>query len=364
MSKSAAVQTRTVTMKQLKNALRYCVKAKQPVMIWGPPGIGKSDCIAQICANMGGMLWDMRLSQCEQTDLRGMPFYNKETNTMDWAPPIDLPSEKEAAKYPITFLFLDEMNSAAPAVQAAGYQLVLNRRVGTYKLPDNCVVVAAGNREQDKGVTYRQPAPLSNRFVHFELQVDFDSWNEWAVGARIHKDVVGYLNFSKNSLYDFDPTSSSKAFATPRSWEFVSKLIDDDCDELTATDIIAGTIGEGLAVKFLAHRRLASKMPAPRDILEGKVSKLDTDEISVMYSLMTSMTYELQDEHARGDDDRYHMFYDNMIAFAMDNFQKEIVIMGLRTAIRQFKLPFSHKKLKNFDRFHKEYHKLIHANIN
>ena len=250
-------EARTVTMKQLKNALKYCVRAKRPAMIWGPPGIGKSDCIAQLCADAGGRLWDLRLSQCEQTDLRGMPFYNKETNRMEWAPPIDLPSHEEAAQYPITFLFLDEMNSAAPAVQAAGYQLVLNRRVGTYTLPDNCVVIAAGNREGDRGVTYRQPAPLANRFVHFELRVDFDSWNEWALGARIHKDVVGFLNFAKNNLYDFDPKSPSKAFATPRSWEFVSQLLDDTCDDQTSTDIIAGTIGEGLALKFLAHCKVA-----------------------------------------------------------------------------------------------------------
>ena len=135
MASAQVSENRTVTMKQLKKALHVCVRAKRPAMIWGPPGIGKSDSIAQLCTSMGGRLWDLRLSQCEQTDLRGMPYYNKETNRMEWAPPIDLPSHEEASQYPITFLFLDEMNSAAPSVQAAGYQLVLNRKVGTYTLP-------------------------------------------------------------------------------------------------------------------------------------------------------------------------------------------------------------------------------------
>jgi hypothetical protein len=165
-------------------------------------------------------------------------------------------------------LFMDEMNSAAPAVQAAAYQLVLNRRVGTYKLPDNVLIVAAGNRETDKGVTYRMPAPLANRFVHLEMKVDWEDYFGWAVDNKIHKDVVGFLTFSKKDLYDFDPKSASRAFATPRSWSFVSELLfDDDEDTDTLTDLISGAVGEGLAVKFMAHRKISSKLPDPTDIL-------------------------------------------------------------------------------------------------
>jgi MoxR-like ATPase len=121
----------------------------------------------------------------EPTDLRGIPFFQKDKGVMDWAPPIDLPTEEFAAKYPVVVLFLDEMNSAAPAVQAAGYQLILNRRVGKYVLPDNVVIVAAGNRESDKGVTYRMPTPLANRFVHLELRVDHTSWLHWFCKTRL-----------------------------------------------------------------------------------------------------------------------------------------------------------------------------------
>jgi hypothetical protein len=358
-------ENRTVTTKQLKRALGYCIKAKRPAMIHGSPGTGKSDVVSALCSEMGGILYDMRLGQCEQTDLRGMPFYNKNSGKMEWAPPVDLPDEETASQYPIVFLFLDELNTAAPSVQAAAYQLILNRRVGTYTLPDNCVVLAAGNKDSDRGVTYRMPTPLANRFVHFELRVDFDAWNDWANEHRIHKDVVGYLNFSKNSLCDFDPKSASKAFATPRSWEFVSQLLDDECDENTATDIIAGTVGEGLALKFLAHRKHASKLPNPKKILDGSVTELTTKEISVQYSLMTSLVYELKDLWDKvgktKDEPLWHQAADNMLAFIMNNVGIEIQVMGMRTALQneKFNLPFTPKKLKNFQRFHDTVGKII-----
>ena len=158
-------------------------------------------------------------------------------------------------------------------MQAAAYQLILNRRIGKYVLPDNVVMVAAGNRESDKGVTFRMPTPLANRFIHQEIKTDFPSWFEWATENQVHKDVVGYLSFAKQDIYDFDAKSSSRAFATPRSWTFVSELLyNPELDEDTATNLIAGTVGEGLAVSFMAHRKVAGQMPKPEDVLAGKVA--------------------------------------------------------------------------------------------
>jgi hypothetical protein len=280
---------------------------------------------------------------------------------MDWAPPIDLPDEEMAKQYPLIVLFLDEMNSAAPAVQAAAYQLVLNRRVGKYRLPDNVVMVAAGNRESDKGVTYRMPTPLSNRFVHLEMKVDFPAWQEWAVNHKIHKDVVGYLTFAKQDLYDFDAKSSSRAFATPRSWFFVSELLaDEDLDDVTATDLIAGTVGEGLAVKFMAHRKISGRLPKPEDILSGKTKDLEVKEVSAMYSLVTSLCYELKGAIERKVSDKdFHEMADNFFAYMMKNFETELVVMGARIALTTYQLPFQPTKLKNFDEFHQRYGKYI-----
>jgi hypothetical protein len=303
---------------------------------------------------------DLRLGQMEPTDIRGIPFYNKDIGKMDWAPPVELPDEETAAQYPIVVLFLDELNSAAPSVQSAAYQLILNRRIGKYVLPDNVVMVAAGNRESDKGVTYRMPTPLANRFIHQEMKVDFSSWQEWAVNNRIHKDVVGYLSFAKQDLYDFDAKSASRAFATPRSWTFVSQLLDDNSDDDTTMNLIAGTVGEGLAVKFMAHKKVAGKMPNPADILSGKVKDLQVKEVSAMYSLVISMCYELKAAvETKVEDKKFHEMADNFLGYMMKNFETELTVMGARIALTTYDLPFLPTKLKNFDEFHQRFGKYI-----
>lgn len=354
-------EARTVTAVGARKAIKKCFTKKRPLFLWGPPGIGKSEVVADITQELGGLMIDLRLGQMDPTDIRGIPFYNRDLNKMDWAPPIDLPDTETASQYPVVVLFMDEMNSAAPAVQAAAYQLVLNRRIGKYVLPDNVVMVAAGNRESDKGVTYRMPTPLANRFIHAEMKVDFPSWQDWAVRNQIHKDVVGYLTFAKQDLYDFDAKSSSRAFATPRSWSFVSELLEDeDTDENTITDLIAGTVGEGLAVKFMAHRKIAGKLPRPEDILSGKSKDLEVKEVSAMYSLVISMCYELKDAvEKKVDDKKFHEMADNFFAYMMKNFETELTVMGARIALTTYNLPFQPTKLKNFDEFHQRYGKYI-----
>jgi len=360
---ATAISTnRTVTTKEAKRNIIRCIKLKRPLMMWGPPGIGKSEVVADICKSLGGKMYDMRLPLLEPTDLRGMPYYNKDINKMDWAAPIDLPDADTAAQYPIVVLFLDELNGAAPSVQAAAYQLILNRKIGKYELPDNVVIVAAGNRESDKGVTYRMPAPLANRFIHLELRVDFDSWNEWAVSNKQHHDVVGYLNFAKNDLFDFDPKSPNRSFATPRSWSFVSQLLEDDAPDNELVDLIAGSVGEGMAIKFMAHRKVAAKMPRPSDILNGTVTTLDTKEISAMYSLVTSMCYELKDAQTKytgKDVAKWHVMSDFFLKFMMDNFITEVVVLGASTALTVFNLPLSPGELTHFDEFYKKFGKYI-----
>ena len=353
--------TRTVTSVQARKSLLKAFSKKRPLFLWGPPGIGKSELVADITEELGGVMIDLRLGQMEPTDIRGIPFYNKDSGKMDWAEPVDLPTKEFASQYPIVVLFLDEMNSAAPSVQAAAYQLILNRRSGKYFLPDNVVMVAAGNRESDKGVTYRMPTPLANRFIHQEMRVDFPSYQEWAVNNNIHKDVVGYLSFAKQDLYDFDPKSASRAFATPRSWTFVSQILEDeDGDDDTVMNLIAGTVGEGLAVKFMAHRKIAGRMPRPEDILTGKVKDLNVKEVSAMYSLVISMCYELKGAIERKvPDKQFHEMADHFFKYMMQNFETELVVMGARIALTTYNLPFQPTKLKNFDEFHNRYGKYI-----
>lgn len=348
---------RTVTPNGAKRSLRKAISIQRPIFLWGPPGIGKSDLVKQIGEEQRRPVIDVRLSLWEPTDIKGIPFYNSSKGTMEWAPPAELPTDPDSE----AILFLDELNSAAPATQAAAYQLILNRRVGTYILPKKVSIVAAGNRESDKGVTYRMPAPLANRFLHLELRTDFEDWQTWAVTNRIHEQVVGYVSFAKQDLYNFDPKDASRSFATPRSWSFVSDLLtDDDVDESTLTDLVSAAVGEGLAVKFMAHRKVAKQMPKPSAILKGDVVKCEIKEISAMYSLATSLCYELQEEDRKRNKD-WNAMADNFFAFMMENFPTELVVMGAKIAINTYNLPIDPAKLKNFVTFHKKYGKFILA---
>lgn len=347
--------SRTVTPNQAKRALRKCLKINRPAFLWGAPGIGKSDIAHQLGAEQNRKVIDVRLSLWDPTDIKGMPYYDPVLGKMNWAPPMEFPSDPDSTD----ILFLDELNSAAPATQAAAYQLILNRRIGTYVLPKGVAIIAAGNRETDKGVTYRMPAPLANRFVHLEMRVDFEDWLNWSTNNNAHEQVVGYVSFAKQDLYDFDPKSSSRAFATPRTWMFVSELLDDDdLDDNTLTDLIAGAVGEGLAVKFMAHRKVAKQMPKPEDVLTGKVTKSPIKEVSAMYSLSISLCYELQEADRKKDKD-WHQKADYFFRFMMDNFPTELTVMGAKIALTNYNLPFDASKLKNFDEFHERFGKYI-----
>lgn len=362
----AVTENRTVTATEARTAILRCMDKKRPLFLWGPMGIGKSELVEGITKELGGVMIDLRLAQMDPTDIRGIPYYNKDLGVMDWAPPIDLPTKEFAAQHKVVVLFLDEMNSAAPSVQAVAYQLILNRRVGKYELPDNVVMIAAGNREGDKGVSYRMPSPLANRFVHLEMRPDFESWLTWAVNNNINKDVIGYLSFAKQDLFQFDPKSISRSFATPRSWTFVSELLDDGVNDSTLTDLVAGSIGDGTAVKFMAHRKIAKDMPNPADILTGKVTTLAIKEISAMYSLTISMCYELKDAYTKfgkEDNAKWHEMADHFFKYMMDNFSTEVAVMGVRVALTTYNLPFVPNKLKNFDQFHKKYGKFVVAAV-
>jgi len=302
----------------------------------------------------------------EPTDIKGIPYFNKDLGVMDWAPPIDLPSQELADQYDTIVLFLDELNSAPQSTQAAAYQLVLNGKVGKYVLPKNVVIIAAGNRETDKGVTYRMPAPLSNRFVHLEMRVDYDSWLEWAVNNNIHSDVIAHITVHKQDLFDFDPRSSSRSFATPRSWTFVSDLIEDgDLDNETLADLVSGAVGEGVGVKFMATMKNSGKLPNPSDVLAGKVKQLDKSvEISGRYSLTVSMCYELREQFekfGKKDIETFHKAADNFFRFMMDNFETEMVVLGARAALVTYKIPLRPKYLKNYKEFYDRFGSYIKA---
>jgi hypothetical protein len=256
-----------------------------PVMLWGPPGVGKSQIVSQIAERHAAPVIDVRLSQMEPSDLRGIPF--RVENRVEWAAPSLLPDEDRHGKYGI--LFLDEITSSPPSVSAAAYQLILDRRLGDYLVPSGWAIFAAGNRQGDRGVTYAMPSPLANRFSHFEVEANLDDWVAWAYGNGIDERLVGFLRYKPERLFDFDPGRHPIAFPSPRSWEFASRALRkfEDLPDLLLP-ALQSCVGASAGLELHAFVRNLDRMPDLEAILAGKEVPLPED-IDIQYAVASSL---------------------------------------------------------------------------
>lgn len=256
-----------------------------PVMLWGPPGVGKSQIVAQVAARHGAPVVDIRLSQMEPSDLRGIPFRNGER--VEWAAPAMLPDAQRHAPYGI--LFLDEINAAPPSVSAAAYQLILDRRLGDYRVPDGWAIFAAGNRQGDRGVTYAMPAPLANRFSHFEIEPHLEDWVDWAYGAGMDERLIAFLRFKPELLFDFDPAHNPAAFPSPRSWEFAHRALCKfgDTPGLLA-DALQACVGKAAGIELYAFVDNLHRMPDVDAILRGETVETP-EEVDLQYAVAAAL---------------------------------------------------------------------------
>ena len=273
----------------ISKVTKELIKKKLPVFIWGAPGIGKSSIVKQIAKSQNLEFLDLRLSLLDPTDLKGIPFFNADTKEGVWAKPSFLPSV-EGSK---GILFLDEINTAPPAVQASAYQLILDRRVGEYELPEGWSIVAAGNRENDRGVIYKMPPPLANRFVHFEMEVDFQDWKTWAYSVKIESSIVAYLVYDKSMLFTFDATTNEKSFAIPRSWEYVDSIVKSGIEAELMLDSISGAVGREAAIGYLSFKKVMKNLPKLSSILDGSIDRLEDDDPKVMMALAIGLVNAL-----------------------------------------------------------------------
>jgi len=446
-SKKSKVETLTLKPSEVAAAIRAVAQTKVSLFIWGPPGISKSATAQQVATSENMAFIDVRLSQMDPTDLRGIPYPSEDEDGVRWSAPLVLPKnldvdkvvsidaieavvrfsnptgsnkihyvanpkitvkalnsahtaelvEQSADRFVVCLkdsagnlvdgkvryiikgaargiLALEEFNSAPQSVQAAAYQLVLDRALGEYEVPDGVVIVGMGNRDTDKGVTFKMPTPVMNRFIHIEMRHDFDDWQRWALNVRQNAEVVGYLTTFKNKLFDFEPTSAARGFATPRSWSFVSDTLDanDDMPEMVTLGLIVGAVGDGAGIEFMEFRKIAADLPEAENILNGTLKKMPKKvEVSLAYALTTTLCYELKDradnirrEHgdkwmASPERKRWLQEADNFLEFIMENFQPEICIMGAKAAISIHKLPFDTQKMKHFDSFASKFKDLI-----
>ena len=256
-----------------------------PVMLWGPPGVGKSDMIRQTGQRHAAPVIDIRLSQMEPSDLRGIPF--RSGDFVEWAAPAILPDAGRHGEQGI--LFLDEITSAPPSVSAAAYQLILDRRLGEYEVPDGWAIFAAGNRQGDRGVTYTMPAPLANRFSHFDVDTHLDDWVAWAYQHGIDERVIAFLRFRPELLFDFDPAHNPVAFPSPRSWEFAHRSLQKVG---ASTELLQGAlqacVGPAAGIELTAFVNSLDKMPDLDDIVAGKEVPVP-DEIDLQYAVAAAL---------------------------------------------------------------------------
>lgn len=256
-----------------------------PVMLWGPPGIGKSQMVAQVAEKHRVNVIDIRLSQMEPSDLRGIPF--KIDDRVEWAVPSMLPDSKRHGEQGI--LFLDEITSAPPSVSAAAYQLILDRKLGEYKVPDGWAIFAAGNRQGDRGVTYSMPAPLANRFSHFEVDTHLDDWVAWAFAHNIDERIIAFLRFRPELLFDFDPAHNPVAFPSPRSWEYSHRALQKF---LQSPALLLGSlqacVGQAAGIELKAFIDNLDNMPDLEAIVRGEDAAVP-DEIDLQYAVATAL---------------------------------------------------------------------------
>lgn len=293
----------TISIPDFKDMIAHVgVRQREPIMAWGKPGVGKSDAVRQAAKDHGAALVDIRLSQYDSVDLRGIPVPHAGMTV--WHAPITLPFkgnaefEKLDSDKPI-FLFLDEINSAAPSVAAVAYQLINDRSVGEHELLPNVVVIAAGNREQDRGVTNRMPTPLANRFTHVEIDVDVDAWCFWAQEAGLAQEGVAFMQFRKPLLSTFDPSKPDKAFATPRTWQkALNYYADDKMPDHVKQAAMSGAIGQGVAAEFWGFVDVWQRIPKISEI-EANPDKVPVpEEASQRYAIAVSVSSNMTFKNA------------------------------------------------------------------
>ena len=257
-------------------------------------GVGKSQAVRQIASVIEDStgkkvnVTDVRLLLFNPIDLRGIPTSNADKTLAVWLKPQIF--QMDDSPDVVNILFLDEISAAPQSVQAAAYQITLDRTVGEHRLPDNCIVIAAGNRVTDKSVAFKMPKALANRLMHIEVEDSFDAWKKWAIKSGINDKVIGFLSFRSNYLMGFEGSTDDLAFATPRSWEMVSNIlngIDSSIEKIYP--LIAGLIGSGVAIEFRTWEKVYKDLPSIEDIFAGKMPKVPRS-MDALYALTSSMT--------------------------------------------------------------------------
>ena len=256
-----------------------------PAMLWGPPGIGKSAIINSIAKKLNLEVRDIRLAQLDPVDLRGIPTV--ENDQTKWAAPSFFPQDETSEG----IIFLDELSAADQSIQVAAYQLLLDRRLGDYKVPNKWVIFAAGNRAEDNSVSLSMSAALANRMMHLELHADPEEWTRWASKNSIDPNVIGFIRFSPEMLFDMGECGE-RGWPSPRSWDNVSRISSVGLSEEDLASCVSGLVGDAVAMQFLSYRRQAKTFGNIRELMLISDSKLKIEnKPDLCYAVASALAY-------------------------------------------------------------------------
>ena len=281
-----------------KIAIETAIKADKPLFIWGSPGVGKSSIVREIAEAHHAKLFDVRALLLEPVDLRGLPHI--ENGVTKWSSPVFLPAEDEKEE---SILFLDELNAADQSTQAACYQLVLDRKVGEHKLPKNCRIIAAGNNANDRARVQKMPSALANRLIHIDLETDTNDWIAWGIKNGIKTEILAFIMFRPDLLFSFDPKTDARAFATPRSWETASRILDAlpsglSEDKAVLNAMLRGALGEGAATELTAFLEVFADLPSPHECLLNPEAARLPETPSGKYAICGSLSQFVTTQNA------------------------------------------------------------------
>lgn len=268
----------------IKRAIERAFAAGLAPFIKGSPGIGKSAIIRQIAKEAKLLVIDLRLGQCDPTDLLGFP--NIENGRSVYHPPKDIPIVGDVIPegYNGWLLFLDEMNTAPKAVQAAAYKL-LDRMVGQTKLHPQVYIAAAGNKDTDGAITTTMSSATISRILHLELDANFDDWQVWALANNIDHRILGFLNFKKEAFHKFDPKNLREPFPCPRTWDFTNRAINGLEVNLTNDlGLLSGIIGKGTTREFIEYCAVYGEISTIAEILANPEGIVIKDKPDVKYA--------------------------------------------------------------------------------
>jgi hypothetical protein len=299
----------------LIEALHVLISQQLPVHIWGACGVGKSQIGAQVARDLGWEFRDIRAVQLDPVDLRGLPRIT--AHWTEWVPPKFLPTTGKG------ILLLDELTSAPQLTQAGCYQLVLDRKLGEYALPEGWVVIAAGNPASERGVHFSMPRPLRNRFVHLELEPDLADWCRWAIQSGIRNEIVAFLRFRPELLHDANAASDQNAWPTPRAWEMASKVLNGlsaGTNVALEKTVLDGAIGHGAASELVGFLQLFRQLPSIDEILLNPDTVPVPAEPSSQIAIATALGRAMTDQSI-GRGKKY-----------LDRMETEMSVLAMRDA--------------------------------